>query len=159
MPNALEAQIKNRISEFVRELDLLVRKTTFNTLKGALAGGAAQARRGPGRPAGGGRGSTLVEGVAEAILAHVRANDAHNVGEIAKAVGAAPKAAKKAIIALLASGQIKKTGQKRGTRYHMGSGKAHKVAKAKKAGKRGKRRERKAKKGRRVQASAHILHR
>ena len=37
-------------------------------------------------------------------------------------MGAAPKLVKKAITQLLASGALKKTGQKRGTRYHVGSG-------------------------------------
>jgi len=128
MPNVIESQIKNRITEFVQELDLLVRKSTLEALQGILATGAAPARRGPGRPAGSGRGpgrprgSLIVEGVAEAITAHVAANDDQTVGEIAKAVGASPAVAKKVIIKLLASGGISKTGQKRGTRYHVGSG-------------------------------------
>lgn len=140
MPNVIESQIKNRISEFVQELDLLVRKSTLEALQGILASGtAAPARRGPGRPAGSGRGpgrprgSLVVEGVAEAITAHVAANDAQTVGEIAKAVGASPVVAKKVIIKLLASGALSKTGQKRGTRYHVGSGTPAKPSKAKRA--------------------------
>jgi len=75
-------------------------------------------------------------------VAHVQANDGQTVGEIAKAAGVAPKAAKKAIIGLLASGALRKTGQKRGTRYHVGSGKAP----ARETAKRGKRRSRRARK-------------
>lgn len=140
MPNAIEAQIKNRITEFVQELDILVRKSTLEALHGVLANGPAPARRGrpgvrrgPGRP----RGSTLVEGVADAIVSHVRANDGQTVGEIVNAVGAAPKAAKKAIKDLLASGALRKTGAKRGTRYHVGSGKPARAKRAKRAKGRG----------------------
>ena len=64
----------------------------------------------------------------------MKANDAQTVGDIVTAVGAKPAAVKKAIKGLLASGALKKTGAKRGTRYHVGSGRA--PAKAKKAGKR-----------------------
>jgi len=144
MPNAIDTHIKDRITAFVQELDLLVRKNTLEALQSVLAGGAAPARRG--RPAGSGRGpgrprgSVNVEGAADAILAHVKANDGQTVGEIAKAASVAPKAAKKAIIGLLASGALKKSGQKRGTRYHVGSGRAP----ARKAGKRRGRRAKKA---------------
>jgi hypothetical protein len=137
MPNAIESQIKNRITEFVAELDLLVRKSTLEALQSVLSNGAGPVRRGPGRPTGSGRGpgrpraSGNVEGVAEAITAHVAANDGQTVGEIAKAVGATPAVAKKVIIKLLASGAISKTGQKRGTRYHPGSGKPAAAPKAK----------------------------
>lgn len=118
----IEPRIQERISSFVQELDVLVRKSALEALRGVLDGNAAPARRGPGRPRGSGHASSLVEGVAPAIVAHVKANDGQNVGEIAEAVGATPGAAKKAIRDLLDSGQLRKTGKKRGTRYHSGSG-------------------------------------
>jgi len=137
-------QLADRISAFVTELDALVRKTALEALRGLLDGTSTSARpgrpagrrRGPGRP----RGSANVEGASDAILAHVRANDGQTVGEIVQGAGVAPKAAKKAIIGLLASGALKKSGQKRGTRYHVGSGRAPR----RKAGKRRGRRAKKA---------------
>ena len=138
MPNPIEAQIKNRISEFVAELDLLVRKSTLEALQGVLANGAAPARRGPGRPVGKrgpgrprGRSSANIEEATAKIVAHVQANDGQGIGAIADATGVDLKTAKKAAIALLASGGLKKSGQKRGTVYHVGSGKP--ASKAKRA--------------------------
>ena len=120
MPTVVEATIQDRISSFVRELDVLVRRSALEAVRGVLDG--TPVRRGPGRPRGSNRASSLVEGVAPAIVAHVRANDGQAIGEITRAVGAAPGAAKAAIQDLLEAGELRKTGQKRGTRYHVGSG-------------------------------------
>jgi len=137
MSNAIESQIKERIQSFVSELDMLVRKSTLDAVRGALEGTRSPVRRG--RPVGSGRGpgrprGPAPEGVADSIVAHVKANDAQTVGDIVTAVGVKSAAVKKVIKDLLASGALKKTGAKRGTRYHVGSGRA--PAKAKKAGKR-----------------------
>src|SRR5437867_2084937 len=115
MPNPIETQIKNSIAEFVQELDLLVRKSTLDSLRSVLEGRAARARRGrpPGRPAGTGSSN----GLATRIGSHVRANPGQTVGQVAQAVGGSPAAVKKAIKSMLAEKQIRKTGQKRGTRY------------------------------------------
>jgi hypothetical protein len=148
MLNPIESQIRDRITAFVQELDHLVRKSTLEALQSVLSSsrGAAPARRGrpagaargPGRPRGG--SSNLEEATAK-IVAHVQANDGQGIGAIADATGIDLKTAKKAAGALLAAGSLKKSGQKRGTVYHVGSGRP---ARAAKAGKRGKRRGRKA---------------
>lgn len=152
MANPIEAQIRDRITSFVYELDLLVRKGTLEALRGVLesSSGSAPARRG--RPAGAKRGpgrprgsSANVEAAAQAIVAHVQANDGQGVSEIASATQLALPTAKRAIIQLLEAGQISKTGQKRGTRYHAGGRKAGRVVRAAKRTKRGKRRGKKAK--------------
>lgn len=127
MPNAIEAQIKNRITEFVTELDKLVRKSTLETLQGVLSNGAAPVRRG--RPANivrgsGRRGSANLEEASAKIVAHVQANDGQGIGAIAGATRVDLKTAKKAALALIAAGTLKKSGQKRGTVYHVGSGRA-----------------------------------
>jgi len=142
MPNPIEAQIKDRITSFVQELDLLVRKSTLEALRGVLDGSAAPARRGRpvGRPRSSGRGGNVDEAAAK-ILAHVRANDGQGIAAISSATGLDLKTAKKAAAALLTSGNLKKSGQKRGTVYHVGSGRPR----AARAGKRGKRRGRRAK--------------
>ena len=146
MPNAIESQIKNRISEFVTELDQLVRKSTLEALHGILAdGGAKPVRRGrpgrlvrgPGRPRGR-RPADLGDATAK-VLAHIQANDGQGISAISEATGIDLKTAKKAAGQLLAAGQLKKSGQKRGTVYHVGSGKPARA-------KAGKRRGRKAKK-------------
>lgn len=131
MPNAIEVQIKNRITEFVTELDKLVRKSTLEALQGVLGNGSAPARsgrpanlvRGPGRPKGSGSKVNIEEASAK-IVAHVQANDGQGISAIADATGIDLKTAKKAALALLASGTLKKSGQKRGTVYHVGSGNA-----------------------------------
>jgi hypothetical protein len=148
MPNATEAQIKNRIQEFVGELDKLVRLSALEAVHSVLSSDGIASRRGPGRSMGtAGRGpgrprgssSAKVQEVAQAIQAHVASNDGQSVSEIAAAVGAPLPVAKKAVGQLLASGDISKTGERRGTKYHAGGGSTAQ------RGKRGKKRGRKAK--------------
>ena len=148
MPTAIESQLKDRISTFVSELDRLVRKSALDALQSVLANGAAPARRGrpagsrrgPGRPRGTARGGNVDEAVAK-IVAHVQTNDGQGISAIAEATGVALPIAKKAALRLVAAGQLKKSGQKRGTVYHVGSGRPTRAVKAK----RGKRRGKKAK--------------
>jgi len=152
MPNVIESQIRDRISTFVVELDKLVRKSTLEALQGVLSNGAAPARvgspagvsRGPGRPKGSGRTKVNLEEASAKIVSHVQANDGQGISAIADAAGVDLKTAKKAAIALLAAGSLKKSGQKRGTVYHVGSGRAPRAMKAK-GSKRGKRAGKKAK--------------
>ena len=142
MHSAIESQIRNRIAEFVNELDQLVRKSTLESLQGILTDGSRPARRGrpaklergPGRPRGR-RPADLGDATAK-ILAHVQANDGQGIGAIADATGIDLKSAKKATIQLLASGSLKKRGQRRGTVYHTGSGRP---ARATKSGRKAKR--------------------
>ncbi len=132
MPNAV---IHDRITAFVAELEKLVRKSTLEALQAVLASGpTAPAPRRVGRPKGGRRSSANVEEASAKVLAHVQANDGQGIGAIAEATGVDLKTAKKAAIQLLASGAIKKSGQKRGTVYHVGSGRPAPVAKAAKRG-------------------------
>ena len=142
MPNATENQIKERLQAFVAELDALVRKNTLDSLREILDGSATTTRRGrppgvrrgPGRPKGSARGGD-VDAAAAKIVAYVRSNDGQGISAIASATGVAGPVAKKVAKQLLASGQLKKSGQKRGTVYHIGSGRAA-PTRARKAGKR-----------------------
>jgi hypothetical protein len=136
MPNASEAQIKNRIAEFVHELDLLVRKSALESLQGVLGNGARPARRGPGRPAkivtGTGRRGRQPADLGDAtakVADYVKSNDGQGIGAIAQATGIDLKVAKKAALRLLAEGGLKKSGAKRGTVYHVGSGRPARTAK------------------------------
>jgi len=136
MPTAIEAQIKERIAAFVQELDVMVRRSTLEALQGILGGEGASARRGrpvgsrgPGRPRGR-RSSGNVEEAAATIQSYVQANDGQGIGAISQATGVDLKTAKKAAAQLLASGSLKKSGQKRGTVYHVGSGRPARAGKA-----------------------------
>ncbi len=151
MPNAVDSLIKDRISSFVQELDQLVRKSTLEALSSILTNGTAPVRRGrpagsgrgPGRPKGSGRGGNRggnVEEAAAKIVAHVQANDGQGIGAIASAAAIPLPLAKKAAIQMLASGALKKSGQKRGTIYHVGSGKPAKAKRAKRSKGRGRKR-------------------
>jgi hypothetical protein len=151
MPNATEAQIKNRIQEFVGELDKLVRLSALEAVHSVLSTDGIASRRGrpmgtargPGRPKGSRRGrrpADLGDATAK-IQEYVQANDGQGIGAIASATGLDLAVAKKAAGQLIATGGLKKTGQKRGTVYHVGSG----GVPAKAGNTRGKKRGRKAK--------------
>jgi len=122
MPNATESQIKNKITEFVQELDLLVRKNTLQALQDVLASDSAPARRG--RPPGSKRGpghpadAASTDDLPAKITAQVKSSPGQSVGEIVSAVGAKAALVKKTIKAMLDAGEIRKAGQKRGTRYY-----------------------------------------
>jgi hypothetical protein len=138
--NTIESEIKARIETFVQELDLLIRKSTLEALKSVLATNGtafASPTRRRGRPAGSGaskgarrgrRPAANVEAASDKILSHVQSNDGQSVSEIAAATGTPLPVAKKALSSLLNAGAVKKTGQKRGTRYHTGSGRARPAA-------------------------------
>lgn len=152
--NTIEKEIQERIEAFVKELDFLIRKSTLEALKSVLdtGGGAAAPERRRGRapraaaataaPRRGRRPAANVAAASEAILAHVQANDGQSVSEIAAATGTALPVAKKALASLINAGALKKSGQKRGTRYHAGSGRARPAAASKKTKKRAKRKAR-----------------
>jgi len=125
-------QLKARIDSFVQELDLLVRQSVLDTLKGVLAqgGSAAPAPKKRGRPAGFGKGPGRPRGRRPAdlgdalgkIVGYVKANDGQGISAIAASTGIDLKVAKKAALQLLAAKALKKSGQKRGTVYHLGTG-------------------------------------
>ena len=134
MPNATEAQIKNRIAEFVQELDTLVRKSALESLQGVLGNGSAPARRGrpagtrgPGRPRG--RQPADLGDATTRIVDYVKSNDGQGISAIAAGTGVALPVAKKAALRLLAEGALKKSGERRGTVYHAGSGRRAKAVK------------------------------
>jgi hypothetical protein len=146
MLNSTESQIRERIAAFVQELDQLVRRSALEAIQGVLANGSAPMRRGRpagkrGRPAGGrGRSSANVDEAAAKIAAHVRAHDGQGISAISAATGVPLPLAKKAAGKLLASGELSKSGERRGTVYHAGGGKPAR------SGARGKKRGRKSKK-------------
>lgn len=111
------SEIRERIDKFVQELDLLVRRSTLDALRSVLDGQAPSRRaRRPGRPARAAGGAST-EGLASKIASHVKAKPGQTVGQIVQATGSSSAAVKKTIIAMLAERGIRKTGQRRGTRY------------------------------------------
>jgi len=124
--------IKNQIETFVQKLDLLVRQSVLDHLKAVLSGSAggggdvpAPAKRG--RPVGSGKGrrgrkpADLGDAL-QKMVDYVKSNDGQGISAIAAATGIDLKVAKKAALQLLAAKALKKSGQKRGTVYHLGSG-------------------------------------
>ncbi len=133
----LEAEIRNRIQELAIELSGLIRQSAMASVEAALGGnGSAPARngpgrrRGPGRPKGSGRkksGARRGPGrppnaataeLAPKVLAQVKAKDGQGVSDIAKALRMNVERVKPAMAKLLAGKLVKKTGQKRGTKYY-----------------------------------------
>jgi hypothetical protein len=123
-------QLQSRIEAFAKELELLVRQDVLAHLKSVLGGGGeVPAPRKRGRPAGtassaGRRGRRPVDlGDALAkMVDYVKANDGQGISAIAAGTGIDLKVAKKAALQLLASKSLKKSGERRGTVYHMGTG-------------------------------------
>lgn len=138
-------QLKARIEAFVQELDLLVRRSVLETLQGALGqGGASTTGKKRGRPVGSGKGrrgrkpADLGDALPK-MVAYVKANDGQGISAIAAGTGIDLKVAKKAALQLLAAKAIKRSGERRGTVYHVGTGNvpaSGETAPAKKRGRR-----------------------
>ncbi len=163
----IDTAIRTQIDQFLTSISQLVRQAAVEAVKEALGGTggsvAGPARRGPGRPrkvqaAGaapkaakpgkrGRRSAADVEAVGSQVLAYVQANPGHRLEEIGRGLKVDTAGLKGPIKALIGTGRLRTEGQKRGTKYFAGSGKAA-AAKAKKAGKRktGKRGGKRAKK-------------
>lgn len=136
--------IKSQIESFVQKLDLLVRQSVLDHLKdvlGAAGGGGVAAPRKRGRPVGSGKGrrgrkpADLGDAL-QKMVEYVQANDGQGISAIAAGTGIDLKVAKKAALQLLAAKALKKSGERRGTVYHVGSGNvpaAGEAAPAKKA--------------------------
>lgn len=130
-PKTLDTQIRTCIDSFVEELSSLVRQAAVESVQEALGAGAAprtrrkvtrkkKATRAATARKGGRRSSESVAATAEAIVAHVRSNPGQNVGEIGDALGLSSKDLKLPIQKLIEEKKLKTTGQRRGTRYHLG---------------------------------------
>lgn len=132
---ALEAEIRSRIEALATELAGMIRQEAMASVEAALGGnGGAPARRGrrrgPGRPkgstrkkAGAGRGrgrppSAATEALIPKVFAQVKAKGGQGVSEIAKALKVGVDRVKPVMARLVAGKQVKKTGKKRGTKYH-----------------------------------------
>jgi hypothetical protein len=125
MSNAAQAQIQKLLSSFTQELDLLVRRATFEALHRSLTDGdfltrspAAPPVR-PARKARGRRARDLGD-ASNRVLAQVRSQGGQGIRAIAEALGLELPRTKQAVQRLLATGALQKSGAKRGTVYHLG---------------------------------------
>lgn len=129
-----DSEIRACVERFVAELHTLVQKATVESVLEAVSGSTwAPARRGPGRPRKTGlgakpgkrirRSTSAVDKSGDAALSYVAANPNCSVGEIGAALGMSTKDLRLPLQKLLSEGKVKTSGQKRGTRYHAGSGK------------------------------------
>jgi hypothetical protein len=156
----LDSEIRSRIETFLEEISTLLKKAALESVRAALGDGATPVRRGPGRPpksaatrgGGGKRSSEQVDEMAGRILAYVKSNAGESLEAISRAIGVPTKELKLPVIKLLGSRQLKKTGQKRGTKYFAGSGKGG--ATARKAGRKGRRKGARGKRGRKARPMA-----
>src|SRR5688572_14858946 len=136
MPRAapLASRIRARLDTLATHLAALIHGEALRVVYRALGGSEVRPGRRPGRPRasakrrspsrrsgsrrrGRSTGAATVD-LAPRVLAHVKANPGQSVTEIAAALGTSSDAVKPAVAALLAAKQIRKTGQRRGTKYH-----------------------------------------
>jgi len=150
MPSPIFIKIESNVQAFVTELAALVRAAALDSVQAALGG--SPARRGTGRPKGSGRkpaaagkpkrrakgarrSSENVDATAAKFLAFVKANDGKRLEEISKGLGIDTADLKLPAKNLLAAKAVRTTGQKRGTKYHVGGGAAKAPARAAKRAK------------------------
>jgi hypothetical protein len=134
--HSLDSEIQSRISSFLDELSLLVKRQALEAVHGAL-GEATSPRRGPGRPrmvakpgrkprriatrfARGKRVRRSSEQLAQIgarVLAQVRSNAGQRLEEIGRALKTDTAILKKPVADLLKAKKLKTTGAKRGTKY------------------------------------------
>ena len=146
MPKQPTPQITHLVDTFVSQLSALVHEQALDMVREALGEAKAPAkRRGPGKPRKTGRGPGRPRKAAKAaapkrtgkrgrrsadevaamgttVLAHVRDNPGQRLEEIGRALGEPTKVLKRPIANMLAEGMLRTTGQKRGTKYFVGSG-------------------------------------
>ena len=139
-PKSIENEIQARVAAFAADLGALIRQSVLDSLHQSLgvapasratttaapsapvASGKGQGKRGKGRR---GKRGAAVSGAASAqILDYVAANPGSRLEQIAKGLGKASASLKPTVAAMLESGALTKTGQRRGTSYSVGSGAA-----------------------------------
>jgi hypothetical protein len=120
------SEIQNLIQSFASQLEAAAKKAAIEQVIASLGGSAAPARRGrgPGRPKGSknapkSEASGSPQDMGPALLDYVRANPGSRADQIAKALRTTPDKMRKSMQALLDSKQVKRSGVRRGTTYHV----------------------------------------
>jgi hypothetical protein len=133
--SALDTEIRSKIESFLGEITALVRKDALDSVREALGNGTTPVRRGPGRPRGsmksvasvganGRRTSADVDATAQRLVTFVGANPGLRLEQIAAGLGVTTNELKLPVIKLLSSKVLKKTGERRGTKYFAGNGRS-----------------------------------
>lgn len=141
-------RIRSLTENFVRELEQAIRESALESVQSALLGGLAPAptKRGP-KPAGtaaprrarktsgkrGKRTPEQVEADGKNAVDFVRSNPGCPVGDIGTALGLSTKDLRLPLLRLVEAGTLRTEGQKRGTKYFTGGGKAKRAKKSKRA--------------------------
>jgi hypothetical protein len=129
MPFPIDQQIRDRIKEFVAELDGLVRQAAVESVAQALGDGAP-VRRGPrathappaaartrGRGKGQKRDPQELEKLTQNLFAYVSKNSGQRIEQIAKGMGTTTKELALPAKKLIAEKKIRTKGQRRATSY------------------------------------------
>ena len=133
--NNLDTEIQSRISSFLDELSMLVKRQALEAVHEALGEAAGPARRGPGRPRtvsmrpgrkprmmarGGKRVRRSPEDLAKlqaSLMSQIRSKKGQRLEEIGKALKTDTTVLKRPIAMLLAAKKVRTEGKKRGTKY------------------------------------------
>jgi hypothetical protein len=144
MKNDAQSDITRLIEDFTSQLTALVRRTTLEDVLATLQNGAMGAvRRGPGRPKGSGRGpgrppkvgrpasgkrirrsNEGLEQMSNSLMSHVKSNPGMRGDQIAAALGTDVGTMRLPMKKLIAEGQVRTEGQRRGMMYFPGTGRA-----------------------------------
>ena len=144
MPNKnQDAQLRALVDQFVEDISSLVRESALEAVEEVLGQAQGRAARAP-RPAGkpkaasrskarrakGGRrirrSPEQMEEIGNAVLKYVKANPGQRLEEIGVGMETDTHDLKRPIFLLIEAGALKTTGQKRGTKYFIGSSKKKK---------------------------------
>lgn len=130
----IEKEIRDRIQRFVNDMNDLVRRAAMEAVNTALAG-SGRAARGVRIPTGGSTGRRTpqaLEAVQDRLLDYVRENPGLRIEQINEAIGTSTREVRRPLTKLLASGRLRREGEKRASRYYVGSGRARKKSGRKK---------------------------
>lgn len=155
MPTTTDLRVL--VESFARDLSQLMQRAALEEVHAKLSmaiGDIAPMRRGPGRPRktpaaiataavpqkkGGKRSAADLGEMSDALLAYVKANPGQRAEQIATALGTDAGTMRLPMQKLVASKMIRTEGQKRGTQYFAGAGKAKRAARKAKRAKPGRR--------------------
>lgn len=120
--NTIEHEIRRRTEAFATELRDLIRRSVLDSIHSTFGAASFSATAAPAvrRSKGPTRSGRAPSSSAGTIIDFVTKNPGSRAEQIAKGLGVTSQRLKKAISTMLASGELKKTGQKRGTQYHPG---------------------------------------
>lgn len=144
----INSEIQARIEAFAEELSGLVKEAAVEAVQEALAGATngtrANGRRKPAARKKAAKRATAakrktrgrrrrqseaqVTKLANKVLSHVTSNDGERIDQIAAALGVATADLKAPVALLMDEKKVRRTGQRRGTKYHLGRGAAKKAA-------------------------------